>query len=100
MSFSIGDALMVAVVAAIMLMPIFIAMGGRQKTRIITSSQQERALYLITEIRRALLSEDLKKRLFAVDYLAELCGIVGGIEGLKAELERIEAEKPTEDEND
>jgi len=31
MSFSIGDALMVAVVAAIMLMPIFIAMGGGKK---------------------------------------------------------------------
>lgn len=68
--------------------------------RIITSSQEKRALYLITKIRMALLSGDLKERLFAIDSLAELCGIVGGIKGLQAELERIEAEKPTEDEND
>ena len=67
--------------------------------RIITNSQEKRALKLITKIRRALLSEDFKERLFAVDYLAKLCGIVGGIKGLQAELERIEAEKPTEDEN-
>ena len=58
--------------------------------RIITRKQEEKALSYITEIRRALASDNLEKRFKAIELLADLTDIVGGIKGLKNELSVIE----------
>ena len=67
--------------------------------RIITRKQEEKALSYITEIRRALASGNLEKRFKAIELLANLTDIVGGIKGLKNELYVIEEDmmKPLTD---
>lgn len=60
--------------------------------RIITSKQEKRALNLITQIRHALESENVIERLKAHESLATLTGIIGGLNGLISELEKINGE--------
>ena len=60
--------------------------------RIITSKQEKRALNLITQIRHALESDNVIERLKAHEALATLTGIIGGLNGLTSELEKINGE--------
>ena len=60
--------------------------------RIITSKQEKRALNLITQIRHALESDNVIERLKAQEALATLTGIIGGLNGLISELEKINGE--------
>ena len=60
--------------------------------RIITSKQEKQALKLITQIRHALESDDFIKRLKAQEALATLTGIIGGLNGLISELDKINGE--------
>lgn len=58
--------------------------------KIITTAQEKKALNIITKLRRAILNDNFTERLTAVEELAELTGIIGGIKGLQRELEIIE----------
>jgi len=58
--------------------------------RIITTSQEKKALKIITKLRRAILNDNFTERLTAVEELAELTGIIGGLKGLQQELTIIE----------
>lgn len=60
--------------------------------RIITSKQEKRALNLITQIRHALESDNVIERLKAHEALVTLTGIIGGLNGLTSELEKINGE--------
>lgn len=60
--------------------------------RIITSKQEKQALNLITQIRHALESDNFVERLGAQEALAILTGIIGGLNGLTSELEKINNE--------
>lgn len=60
--------------------------------RIITSKHEKRALNLITQIRHALESDNVIERLKAQEALATLTGIIGGLNGLISELEKINGE--------
>lgn len=66
--------------------------------RIITSKQEKQALSLITHIRHALETDSLVERVGAQEALATLTGIIGGLNGLTNELEKInnELNKKTE----
>ena len=76
--------------------------------RIITSKQEKQALNLITQIRHALESDNFVERLGAQEALAILTGIIGGLNGLTGELEKINNElvkeefyinRPTKEDN-
>ena len=58
--------------------------------RIITTAQEKKALNIITKLRRAILNDNFTERLTAVEELAELTGIIGGLKGLQRELTIIE----------
>ena len=58
--------------------------------RIITTAQEKKALNIITKLRRAILNDNFTERLTAVEELAELTGIIGGLKGLQQELTIIE----------
>lgn len=60
--------------------------------RIITSKQEKQALRLITQIRHALDSDNFVDKLRAQEALATLTGIIGGLNGLTSELEKINNE--------
>ena len=60
--------------------------------RIITSEQEKQALSLITQIRHALDSDNFVEKLRAQEALATLTGIIGGLNGLTSELEKINSE--------
>ena len=60
--------------------------------RIITSKHEKRALNLITQIRHALESDNVIERLKAQEALTTLTGIIGGLNGLISELEKINGE--------
>lgn len=60
--------------------------------RIITSKQEKQALKLITQIRHALDSDNFIDKLRAQEALATLTGIIGGLNGLTSELEKINNE--------
>lgn len=58
--------------------------------RIITTAQEKKALKIITKLRRAILSDNFTERLIAVEELAALTEIIGGLKGLQRELTIIE----------
>lgn len=60
--------------------------------KIITNSKQQRALTIVTKLRKALFSENMNEKFIAIELLAELTDIIGGLKGLQDELARINAE--------
>ena len=60
--------------------------------RIITSKQEKQALSLITQIRHVIDSDNFVDKLRAQEALAILTGIIGGLNGLTSELEKINSE--------
>lgn len=60
--------------------------------KIITNKKQQRALTIVTKLRKALFSENTNEKFIAIELLAELTDIIGGLKGLQDELERINAE--------
>lgn len=60
--------------------------------RIITSKQEKQALSLITQIRHVIDSDNFVDKLRAQEALATLTGIIGGLNGLTSELEKINSE--------
>lgn len=57
--------------------------------KILTSKKKKRALQIITELRRAFDSENIKEKINVIELLAELTYILGGLKGLQNELIRI-----------
>lgn len=60
--------------------------------KVLTSKNQKRALQIITELRRAFVSENTIEKTNAIGILSELTYILGGLKGLHNELIRIDSE--------
>ena len=60
--------------------------------KIISNKEKERALSAISKARKAIMSDDDIEKLNAVELLADLMGIIGGVKALKSEIAIIESE--------
>jgi hypothetical protein len=61
--------------------------------RLLTARQKRIVLKLLSKIRQALCSDDVLERIKAIDSVAEITGIIGGLDALQAELIKINIER-------
>lgn len=61
--------------------------------KLLTARQKRVVLKLLSRVRQALCSDDILERIKAIDAIAEITGIIGGIDALQAELIKINEER-------
>lgn len=61
--------------------------------KLLTARQKRVVLKLLSRVRQALCSDDILERIKAIDAVAEITGIIGGIDALQAELIKINEER-------